>query len=233
MTTVVLALAVSGLLGLTLVGCAGAGDDICTMATSHLEACLGTTVQQSGTCNEAMASRILAANCSDLSSEGTRNPYFLDDFWNSLFGGGGGGGGGGDQGGFGGGGDQGGFGGGGGTCYCDYLCKANNDCCSASVCGGFKDSGTKQCTCSSTCGWLFAKPCCDWCNNSIPEPGGHGFTGDKDMGKCSFPGQKRMCNSCGEQTCLSNHFWGPCHGAGYKYPCGAGKFCGADGQCKW
>ena len=69
-------------------GCAGSADDVCTLATQHLEACTGTVLPLPDTCDSAKANLILGTSCAALTAEGSRSTSSL---WDWLFGGGGGG----------------------------------------------------------------------------------------------------------------------------------------------
>jgi len=83
-----------------IAGCAGTGDDVCSMAVDHLESCLGVTFPESteiaGACDPEQAQRVLGISCSELG--GVRDSYLfggglgmggLGGLLGSLFGGGG------------------------------------------------------------------------------------------------------------------------------------------------
>jgi hypothetical protein len=71
-------------------GCAGSADDLCALATAHIEDCTGVSApaQQAGACSEEAAETVLSTSCEDL-QDGTRTPTFFGNLFNWLFGGGG------------------------------------------------------------------------------------------------------------------------------------------------
>jgi hypothetical protein len=54
------------LLSTSLASCAGAGDDVCSRAARHLEACAGVTLPEPDTCDANMALRVLDTKCAEL-----------------------------------------------------------------------------------------------------------------------------------------------------------------------
>lgn len=78
------AVALSSLL---LAGCAGTGEDLCTSAVLHLEACTGATLEQlPDTCDPEKARRVLDASCSELAEAGVRGTASFWDWFGSWFG---------------------------------------------------------------------------------------------------------------------------------------------------
>jgi len=79
-------------LGATLTwaaGCAGSADDLCTMATAHIESCTGVRAPaQAATCDQEAAHAVLGTSCENL-LDGTRSSTFFGDLFGWLFGGGG------------------------------------------------------------------------------------------------------------------------------------------------
>lgn len=70
---------------LLLVGCAGSGDDLCSMAVQHLESCMGVTVPElSGTCDPDQAQRVLDIDCDALG--GARDTYLFGGGFGGLLG---------------------------------------------------------------------------------------------------------------------------------------------------